>query len=1348
MRQSHLSMPVLAAFVAGCALFLPGTTHAQSRSQTARPQAARLDQAEQADGTSYFALSLEPDAASTGTRPHDVVVLFDTSASQTGRFRDKALAVLKQTLAALPAEDRVQIVAVDIDPVPLTSEFVGPRSKAAKAAIARLDKRVPLGTTDMEAALSVAASSFAADNTSRRRKVLYIGDGNSNAKSIAGEPFQRIVDRLVEGHITVSSFAVGPRVGGHLLAALANQTGGVLAIDNQQIAAEHASRFFVDALGEAVLWPTSANWPKGFTAVYPRHMPPLRGDRDTVVVGTGKLNAPARVEIAVQTSTGAKKLSWNVQPTPPSPDNNYLSQVVDWARRDNGLTLPTVGTAGLSEARRLIGVTVHDLNRLGSQAVAIGNLEQADRLASRAEKMDPANPRAEAIRTAVRRVRNTQPDRATSTASQRPTLPADDQNGNLAAEVERDLSVLTEQLQKQVQVAINDARTKMSDQPKAVINDLKLLEEDVRNETRVPAEVRQSLVDRIETAIREAQRRSERQMEDRLAREENLAAANERASITRDLYLREERLDNLIARFNSLLDEGRYRDAESVAKIATDIAPEKSITNLALANVRMTYPIQDAYRLRLARQVGFVDMLGAVERSHVPISDEPPIIYPDAEVWRLLSERRKEFASVDLSADGEIEKRIRAELEKPTTIQFVDEPLSGVITYLGDLHGIQIVIDQKALDTQGDVTSDTPVTVDLKDISLRSALRLMLSELDLTYLIQDEVLLITTEDDASERLTTKVYPVADLVIPIQIPQTGGGGSGGFGGGASGIGGGGGGGGFGGGGGGGGFGGGGGGRGGGGGGFFNVPVPGLPQGARQGRGFPLFSVQDDRRPSESEQVKPVKIAARHETRTTQLGAARNVKAKSPILRQGADPIVLDTQGKDPAVVWNSYFATTKPTAGELRATARYLVRKGRFAEAIAMIQAALRTAQAQPWMYEAMGLAMQADGRPAGEIERTLMSALDFTDNPTDIIYLGVYLARNGFDKRALQVFRRAAELAPWRHEPYMHGLRVAQRINDLKAIEWATIGILSRAWPSDKLEVWQTAQRVADATIDRLHAEKRDAEAAKFEANLNEALRRDCVVVVSWTGDADVDLLVKEPSGTICSSRNPQTTAGGTLLGDAFPKQQARDDNPLSEVYVCPEGFDGKYGVMLRRVWGEPATGKVTVDIYKHFHGNQTEHARKTVPLTDGDVLVNFELKNGRRKESLEEREIANAAAQQLAIGRAVLAQQLNALADTGSLSDLILSRRQAIAGGGLPILRQGAVGFQPVITILPEGTQLSATAVIDASRRYVRFSGAPTFSGVFEVNTFNTFTGENATGQGGQGGAGFSGQGGTGGAF
>ena len=161
-----------------------------------------------------------------------------------------------------------------------------------------------------------------------------------------------------------------------------------------------------------------------------------------------------------------------------------------------------------------------------------------------------------------------------------------------------------------------------------------------------------------------------------------------------------------------------------------------------------------------------------VEKSHVPFADEPPIVYPPAEVWKELTARRKEkYSAADCRTAGSAEKKIDEALKSPTTIEFVETPLQDVIDYLKDLHKIEIQLDKKELESMS-IGADTLVTKNLKGISLRSALKLMLDELQLKYVVHNEVLLITspTRAESEEFLTTKVYPVADLVIPIQTPS--------------------------------------------------------------------------------------------------------------------------------------------------------------------------------------------------------------------------------------------------------------------------------------------------------------------------------------------------------------------------------------------------------------------------------------------------------------------------------------------------------------------------------------------------------------------------------------------------
>src|SRR6476620_1421843 len=110
-------------------------------------------------------------------------------------------------------------------------------------------------------------------------------------------------------------------------------------------------------------------------------------------------------------------------------------------------------------------------------------------------------------------------------------------------------------------------------------------------------------------------------------------------------------------------------------------------------------------------------------------------------------------------------KRIEQALAGPlhsSGLDYTDQPLHDVVTQLSDEYGIPIQLNKTALEEAG-IGTDTKVSVTLHNISLHSALKLMLRTLQLTWVIQDEVLMITTKEDAEKDLDTCVYNVQGLV---------------------------------------------------------------------------------------------------------------------------------------------------------------------------------------------------------------------------------------------------------------------------------------------------------------------------------------------------------------------------------------------------------------------------------------------------------------------------------------------------------------------------------------------------------------------------------------------------------
>jgi hypothetical protein len=114
---------------------------------------------------------------------------------------------------------------------------------------------------------------------------------------------------------------------------------------------------------------------------------------------------------------------------------------------------------------------------------------------------------------------------------------------------------------------------------------------------------------------------------------------------------------------------------------------------------------------------------------------------------------------------GAAEAAIEKALATTTQLDFCEAPLQDVIDYLKEVHGIEIQLDKTHLDDVS-ASSETPVTINVKGLCLKSALSLMLRRMqpELTYIIKNEVLLITTPDIADEELELKLYDVADLVV--------------------------------------------------------------------------------------------------------------------------------------------------------------------------------------------------------------------------------------------------------------------------------------------------------------------------------------------------------------------------------------------------------------------------------------------------------------------------------------------------------------------------------------------------------------------------------------------------------
>ncbi|MCL2743329.1 MAG: hypothetical protein FWE67_05715 [Planctomycetaceae bacterium] len=127
---------------------------------------------------------------------------------------------------------------------------------------------------------------------------------------------------------------------------------------------------------------------------------------------------------------------------------------------------------------------------------------------------------------------------------------------------------------------------------------------------------------------------------------------------------------------------------------------------------------------------------------------------------------KEQYAPIEITL-GPAEMKIRKTLDSTIDIELDDTKTFGdLFNMLKEKNpGINIAVDPRGAGAMGIQLSSSVVreAVSYRGIKLRSALRLILGGQDLTYCITDEVLLITSEEEALKHMSARIYPIEDLM---------------------------------------------------------------------------------------------------------------------------------------------------------------------------------------------------------------------------------------------------------------------------------------------------------------------------------------------------------------------------------------------------------------------------------------------------------------------------------------------------------------------------------------------------------------------------------------------------------
>ncbi|NND95858.1 MAG: general secretion pathway protein GspD, partial [Pirellulaceae bacterium] len=323
----------------------------------------------------------------------------------------------------------------------------------------------------------------------------------------------------------------------------------------------------------------------------------------------------------------------------------------------------------------------------------------------------------------------------------------------------------TQKLYREISSELAEVGDKKTSAPLDALDQLNRLRRKVDGAS-VNEDARRSLGAMVDRALADQKKHVEANRAEIELDLQNEAVRSEmQAEDERDAQIDEE-ISTLVETFNDLIEERRFQEAEVVAKQVAELKPGSPIAISMFHVSRMGTRRLINEEIAAGKEKVFNDNMLDVDRALSEGFDpDRPYALPDAKTWRDLTLRRLQDRNDD-SRLSTAEREIQSKLSDKVKVSYREQPLGEVLDDLSAMSGVPIVMDRRALAAVR-VTPTDPVSFSVSNgIQLKSALNLILRELELTYVIENDVLSITSFEAKRSKVYPKTYRVTDLVTPI------------------------------------------------------------------------------------------------------------------------------------------------------------------------------------------------------------------------------------------------------------------------------------------------------------------------------------------------------------------------------------------------------------------------------------------------------------------------------------------------------------------------------------------------------------------------------------------------------
>jgi Flp pilus assembly secretin CpaC len=225
-------------------------------------------------------------------------------------------------------------------------------------------------------------------------------------------------------------------------------------------------------------------------------------------------------------------------------------------------------------------------------------------------------------------------------------------------------------------------------------------------------------------------------------------------------------MKELMDKYNALYKVAKYRQAEMYAMQAQELDPDNPVAAAAVQMARTQGHVARFKQVKDGKEEHVVkDLDEAEEMGPVVSSIYSPFSYDHNHLHEL-----RKHGKLDLKAlnglKSEKEREIESRMDLPVSWNFNNVPLGKVFDDIATMQdGLNILPDMPALNDKG-ISLQEPITFHVDNMKMKSAMKNLLNNVHLVYVIEDDALKITTPENSRGKCVLVPYQVTELVIPV------------------------------------------------------------------------------------------------------------------------------------------------------------------------------------------------------------------------------------------------------------------------------------------------------------------------------------------------------------------------------------------------------------------------------------------------------------------------------------------------------------------------------------------------------------------------------------------------------